>query len=193
MKKKKKPQLRQKVPYVFFLCVGIAIGYQGREYVPLHDDTIAVEQEASTLFDIRFSPRGGCLNLILHTLAQAKNHIYVQAYSFTSVEISDALIAAHQRGVKVIVLGDKESSHSRYSKLQKLIDHGIAVRIDKVSGLAHNKIMIVDDTCVITGSFNWSANAEKRNAENIIRIKNKAVNNTYNKNFFKRYDNANPL
>lgn len=36
----------------------------------------------------------------------------------------------------------------------------------------HNKYLIVDDKTVETGSFNYTANAEKHNAENVIVIKN---------------------
>ena len=45
-----------------------------------------------------FSPRGGCTQLIVDTLANAKSSVLVQAYSFTSEPIAQALAEAHGRG-----------------------------------------------------------------------------------------------
>lgn len=49
-----------------------------------------------------FSPKGGCTNAIVQELDKAKSSILVQAYSFTSAPIAKVLVAAHERGVKVI-------------------------------------------------------------------------------------------
>ena len=37
--------------------------------------------------------------------------------------------------------------------------------------IAHNKIMIIDQATIITGSFNFTKEAEERNAENLLVIK----------------------
>jgi len=36
--------------------------------------------------------------------------------------------------------------------------------------IAHNKVMLIDRKTIITGSFNFSAAAEDRNAENLLVI-----------------------
>ncbi|XVN43650.1 MAG: phospholipase D-like domain-containing protein [Candidatus Rickettsia vulgarisii] len=45
----------------------------------------------------------------------------------------------------------------------------------KVPGIAHNKIMIIDKSKVITGSFNFINSADKRNAENVLLIDNSVL------------------
>lgn len=42
---------------------------------------------------------------------------------------------------------------------ERLASTGVPVLVDTVPGLMHNKIMIIDDATVLTGSFNyiWSA------------------------------------
>lgn len=182
--KRRTPWKKMPFPLLIF-ALGLSIGYRSYEYFPAHK-RIEVSN-ANAIFDIRFSPRGGSLQLILDSLAKAQAHIYVHAYSFTSKEITEALIKAHLRGVKVLVIADKRESKNRYCRLQELKNVGIQVRIDKVSGLAHNKIMVIDSDWVITGSYNWSAAAEKRNAENILRITNEKINACYEENFFARY------
>ena len=49
--------------------------------------------------------------------------------------------------------------------------HAVPVFIDWRPAIAHNKIMIIDDETLITGSYNWTAAAENRNAENLLIIK----------------------
>ena len=48
---------------------------------------------------------------------------------------------------------------------------GVDVYLDLVAGIAHNKVMIIDQSIVITGSFNFTESAEaaeKRNTENVV-------------------------
>jgi phosphatidylserine/phosphatidylglycerophosphate/cardiolipin synthase-like enzyme len=49
---------------------------------------------------------------------------------------------------------------------------------------AHNKVMVIDGDTVITGSFNFTAAAEKSNAENLLIVAGKhALAEGYEKNF----------
>lgn len=56
------------------------------------------------------------------------------------------------------------------SEYQRPKEAGVAVRNDADSQLMHDKVMIIDSLIVLTGSFNWSKNAEERNNENPIII-----------------------
>ena len=47
---------------------------------------------------------------------------------------------------------------------------GVPIRADRNEKLHHNKYAIIDGVTIITGSYNWSENAEKRNAENCLII-----------------------
>jgi len=139
---------------------------------------------------VRFSPRGHCTQLVEETVAQAKERIWVQAYGFTSSPIADALIAAHQRGVEVKILVDRSQVKSKYSQLKHVMKQGITVAVDKVPGIAHNKVMIVDDAYVLTGSFNWTKAAETRNAENLLLIRDAKLNGVYAAEWQKRAEKA---
>jgi phosphatidylserine/phosphatidylglycerophosphate/cardiolipin synthase-like enzyme len=52
-----------------------------------------------------------------------------------------------------------------------LNDVDIAVRQDGKHAIAHNKVIVIDQVVVITGSFNFTNSAETRNAENILILK----------------------
>ena len=126
-----------------------------------------------------FSPRGGGLNMILESLATAKKTLCIAAYSLTSQPIADAVIAAHRRGVRVICLADQSQRNVGNSQLQRLVAAGIPVHMGRVRtinqrsrriSLMHHKVMVIDGRCLLTGSYNFTKNAEEHNAENILWI-----------------------
>ena len=119
-----------------------------------------------------FSPHQNCAKELIDTLGNAKRSIYVQAYSFTNNDVAMALIEAKGRGVNVRVYIDKSRVKEKHCKIHKLIEAKIPVIVQKSKHIAHNKIMIIDDELVITGSFNWTQNATK-NEENLNFIKSK--------------------
>jgi phosphatidylserine/phosphatidylglycerophosphate/cardiolipin synthase-like enzyme len=117
------------------------------------------------------SPRGGCTQAVVGEIRRARKEVLVQAYSFTSKPIADALLEAKGRGVAVEILLDRSNEAETYTELSHLIDHGLAPHIDAQHAIAHNKIMIIDRRVLITGSFNFTHQAEAENAENLLIIK----------------------
>ena len=63
---------------------------------------------------------------------------------------------------------------------------GVPVLIDRIHGIAHNKVMIVDGIRVITGSFNFTRAAQARNAENLLVIKDQGLAGRYVRNWRER-------
>ena len=118
-----------------------------------------------------FSPAGGCCEAIVQEIKKAKREILVQAYSFTSKDISQALVDAKKRRVKVDIILDGSNEREQYTELHFFLEHGLEPQIDAHHPIAHNKIMIIDGKTIITGSFNFTNQAEKENAENLLIIK----------------------
>jgi phosphatidylserine/phosphatidylglycerophosphate/cardiolipin synthase-like enzyme len=117
------------------------------------------------------SPKGGCTESIVAELNKARSEILVQAYSFTSKPIAEALVAAKGRGVNVDILLDRSNEQEAYTELGHLLEQGMHPHIDAQHAIAHNKIMIVDRKVLITGSFNFTHQAEHENAENLLIIR----------------------
>jgi len=132
---------------------------------------------------VYFSPRGGCLAAVVEAVDGAKLSIDVQAYSFTHPAIGAALIAAHKRGVTVRVILDAGQKIDAHSQRSAVAAAGIPVWIDARHAIAHNKIMIVDGQSVVTGSFNFSRQAEEANAENLLVIHNTELAGQYEANW----------
>jgi phosphatidylserine/phosphatidylglycerophosphate/cardiolipin synthase-like enzyme len=133
---------------------------------------------------VYFSPHGGCTDAILGQINQAKTEVLLQAYSFTSQPIARALIQAKKRGVKIIAVLDKSNRTQKYSAATFLKNMGIPVFIDDNHAIAHNKIMIIDNRVVITGSFNFTLAAENKNAENLLILEDLPdLTRAYQENF----------
>ena len=124
-----------------------------------------------------FSPEDNIQKTLVNTINNAQRNILVQAYLFTDERIGDALIAAHKRGVNVEILLDSEMALTGKNILtMRLFEAGIPIRLETQYENAHNKIMVFDhDTAkavVVTGSYNFTYSAQKRNAENVVVIRN---------------------
>lgn len=130
-------------------------------------------------WSVCFSPRGGCTQQIVDAIGSAHQDILVQAYSFTSRPIAEALITAHQRGVRVELIADTSQRTERQSLIDRVAEAGIPVRIDAAHAIAHNKVMILDGETVLTGSFNFTRAAEERNAENLLIIHDRSLAERY--------------
>jgi phosphatidylserine/phosphatidylglycerophosphate/cardiolipin synthase-like enzyme len=139
----------------------------------------------NTQAHVYFSPKGGCTDAIVDQIGKAKTEIFVQAYSFTSAPIAKALVNAHKRGVKVQAILDKSQRKERYTSATFLSNAGIPTFIDAEHAIAHNKIMIIDSSMVITGSFNFTKAAEEKNAENVLIINSKELAKIYMDNWNK--------
>jgi len=122
-------------------------------------------------WEVYFSPNGGAAAAIVRELNQARQSVYVQAYSFTSAPIARALLRAQQRGVAVAAILDKSQQTEKYSAADFLAHAGIQTMIDSAHAIAHNKVMVIDEQTVITGSFNFTRAAEEKNAENLLVIR----------------------
>jgi phosphatidylserine/phosphatidylglycerophosphate/cardiolipin synthase-like enzyme len=127
-----------------------------------------------------FVPEQECDGPVVQAIAAAQKTIRVQAYGFTSRVILRALAEARSRGVDVQAILDKSddrpdtddqpSKRKRTSGARFTTAANIPTWIDDGVAIAHNKVIIIDGHLVIGGSYNYTASAERRNAENVTFI-----------------------
>ena len=151
---------------IFALGVSLGIAYEEMVGVGTWHNFHAETDK----INVCFTPPSGCGSLIAQEISKAKKTIFVQAYGFTSKPIIYQLKEAKNRGVKVSIILDGGHLSKNKPIYQELKDAGIEVSSDKMSGIAHNKVMIIDKHKVITGSFNFTKSADTRNAENVVLI-----------------------
>ncbi len=141
-------------------------------------DTLAdpVVQPAQGTLQAVFTPWDDVEAVLSDVIDGAHKQVLVQAYLLTSKKIASTLVAAHRRGVEVLILLDAgQLARSTSLVVPKLAAAGIPVWLETKYQNAHNKIIVVDaDTAhpaVVTGSFNFTWTAQHRNAENILVVR----------------------
>jgi len=141
-----------------------------------------VAAPAGQQIEVGFSLKQGAEELVLKVINSSTKSLRVAAYSFTSAPVVSALLAAHKRGVEVAVIvdyrnnfvegcGDRGACKGRHA-VGTLINAGIPVRVIDKYAIFHNKFLLSDSKHMELGSFNYSASAATRNAENAIAIWN---------------------
>ncbi len=154
-----------------------AQAFSGKDLVALVNQVTtpsAHEQQfaGSASYTLCFVPDGpSCENMLVDAIKRTHKSLLIQAYSFTSPPIAQAVAQAHRRGVDVRVIVDKSQVGDKYTSATFLKHAGIPVVVDGDVAIAHNKTMIFDQQAVFTGSFNFSRSAQQRNAENGLIIK----------------------
>ncbi|MEX2161134.1 MAG: phospholipase D-like domain-containing protein [Anaerolineales bacterium] len=144
------------------------------------------------LVETYFSPDDGVAAHLVRLVDGAYNSIFFLAYSFTSDELADALLAAQARGVEIHgVMDNTQAAHSA-SEYPRLLDAGIEVRLDGEGGSLHHKVLVIDETIVVTGSYNFSANAEQRNDENALVIHDANLASEFIEEFWRIWELAQP-
>jgi phosphatidylserine/phosphatidylglycerophosphate/cardiolipin synthase-like enzyme len=145
------------------------------------------ECTATAKIELRYSPDGDCTKAIIRELDTAKSKILMLAYSFTSDPITQALIKARHRGVEVQAIIDSARLFEKSNCTQALADNRVTVYGDNAHAIQHQKVFIIDpdevNATLILGSFNFTAAAEKSNAENVAVIRSQDLASAAKKNW----------
>lgn len=120
---------------------------------------------------------------IVSQIAQAKESIHVQIFKFNSKPIARALIEAKKRGLDVVVMVDGVEAKDARNRAKMLTESGVPVFVDREHATMHNKVMIVDRDRVLTGSFNYTKRADRKNAENLLVLCDPNLRDRYFENW----------
>lgn len=144
-----------------------------------------------SLVEVYFSPQDGTLEHIISAVNAAQESICFLAYSFTSDDLSQALIERAQAGVSVQGVFDEDQYQSNTgTEYDRLKNASLDVRLDGNPRLMHHKVIVIDGQVVITGSYNFSNNAEHVNDENTLIIHNQDIASQYLAEFQEIYSLA---
>ena len=157
------------------LGVGIALTYHPAPTIP----------PALYKTETYFSPNGGVASNIIKAINSTKASIDLAIFDLTSNEIASSLERAQKRGVKIRIIADSRQAKGHNSMIPALADDQLSLKIThgEGRGIMHNKFAIFDGKLMITGSYNWTNNAERFNYENAIFITDPNVIGQYQKEF----------
>lgn len=145
--------------------------------------SLLLTNNANALQRVGFSPSSVCKDNIIELIHTAKHSIDFAIFTFTDIDIANALHIAHSHGIEVNFVYDKSQAKSKHSQVEYLLDAEINGKPGKTRGLMHNKYIIIDNKILLTGSFNWTKNAVRSNNENCIVLDDAEIVSSFVNNF----------
>jgi phosphatidylserine/phosphatidylglycerophosphate/cardiolipin synthase-like enzyme len=145
----------------------------------------------NSMVQVYFSPDDRFRSQHLIPLLQAaKQSVHFMAFAFTSRDIGNTLSDLKQQGIEIKGVVDSSQSGASAAQYDDLKNKGIDVLLDGNLQKLHHKVMIIDHRYVVTGSYNFSQNAETRNDENSVIIDNTTLASRYEQEFTRVYQKA---
>jgi phosphatidylserine/phosphatidylglycerophosphate/cardiolipin synthase-like enzyme len=119
--------------------------------------------------EVYFSPDDHVAKRIVELLRGAEHSIYFLAYSFTANDFGEIMRQKAKAGLTVSgVMEESQVKSNQGSEYTPFKDAELPVYLDGNAGQMHHKVIIIDEEIVITGSYNFSASAERTNDENVV-------------------------
>jgi phosphatidylserine/phosphatidylglycerophosphate/cardiolipin synthase-like enzyme len=144
-----------------------------------------------TPIDVYFSPDDHVQDSIIELINNAEVSIYFMAFSFTSDPIGNAIRVSAKEGVVVAGVMETDQIKSNIgTEFDPFSQAGLDVFSDGNDGLMHHKVMIIDESIVILGSYNFTNSAETKNDENLLVIYNEDIAAQFMDEFQRVYTQA---
>ena len=143
--------------------------------------------------DAFFSPGDACRNIIINQIMYAVSRISICVFTISDDRITNAIIDSHKRGKEVRIITDNDKSLDMGSDIAKLHQEGVLIKMDSTPNHMHHKFMVVDNSALLTGSYNWTLSAAKYNHENVLLTTEGGVVKSYLKEFSDLWNKMEPF
>lgn len=139
---------------------------------------------------VLFGSEDGAIEQIIPYIQNAQSSIRFMAFSFTHDGLGDAMLAQAEEGVDLAGIFETRGSETDSSELGKLFCAGYAMRQDGNPSTFHHKVIVIDEQIVVTGSLNFSDNANESNDENVVIIAEPNIARLFLEEFDRRWVEA---
>lgn len=146
-----------------------------------------------TPIQVLFSPEDKAMANLIALVRDAKVSVRFLAFSFTDSALAQMMVERARAGVDVRGIFETFGSAGMSSELKTLWCAGLPVRQDGNASFLHHKVIIVDDSIVVTGSLNFSANADGVNEENVVILDNAEIAALYVQEFETLWSQSNAV
>jgi mitochondrial cardiolipin hydrolase len=117
----------------------------------------------------------------------SRSSIVAALYRLNSKRLGRALGEASERGVNIRLVLDRTKYEETEATREIVASGRFAVRLTQgrkgQSSKMHHKFALVDETIVLTGSYNWTNESEEGNHENLVILREPAVFEVYRAEF----------
>jgi phosphatidylserine/phosphatidylglycerophosphate/cardiolipin synthase-like enzyme len=128
-----------------------------------------------------FSPADEVMQKLVQYVKGSRKSIRFMAFTYTHPDLVDAMIARTKAGVNV--QGVIESRGASQGALVPLFVAKLPVKVDGNKYTMHHKVIIIDNSIVVTGSFNFTETADTANDDNVLVIHSPVVAALYLQEF----------
>jgi phosphatidylserine/phosphatidylglycerophosphate/cardiolipin synthase-like enzyme len=142
---------------------------------------------AGTPVQVFFAPEDKVASRLIPLIENARQSIRFMAFSFTHDALGAAVLARAKAGLDVQGIFETRGSETQYSQLPPLFCAGVPVRQDGNPATFHHKVFIIDGQTIVTGSYNFSNNADEGNNENALILTNRDLAAQYFQEFERRW------
>ena len=139
---------------------------------------------------IFFSSEDKVIDQIIPLIESSRQSIRFMAFSYTHDGLEEAMQARAQAGVDLQGIFETRGSETEYSALPKLYCAKVPARQDGNPGTFHHKVIVIDGRIVVTGSLNFSDNADQSNDENTVILTSPEIARLYLQEFDRRWAEA---
>ncbi len=162
------------------------------EFGPTSTSTVSNQSTTidGTPVQVLFAAEDEVVSQLVPLVEGATDSIRFMAFSFTHDDLGQAVRKKAKGGVDVKGIFEVRGSETEYSELTALYCDDVAVRQDGNKGTFHHKVFVIDDKTVVTGSLNFSDNADNSNDENVVIINNSDIAAQYLQEFDRRWAEA---
>lgn len=106
---------------------------------------------------------------LLSIINDAQKSLRIAMFTWTRKDLAQAVIRAHQRGVDVEVVIDRNAGKGAGAEIVDiLVAAGVPVSLSQGVALLHYKMLYVDDRLLVNGSANWTKAAFGKNDDCFI-------------------------
>ena len=128
-----------------------------------------------------FAPADEVMQKLVQYVKGSRKSIRFMVFTYTHPDLAEAMIAQHKAGVDV--QGVIERRGASQGALVPLFVAKLPVKVDGNKYTMHHKVMIIDNSIVVTGSFNFTDAADTSNDDNVLVIHSPVVAALYLQEF----------
>jgi phosphatidylserine/phosphatidylglycerophosphate/cardiolipin synthase-like enzyme len=164
--------------------------------------TASAAYDADAGLNVQFGPADRLDSTVIRRIRAARRSIYVAMFDLGQRAIIDELLAARRRGVRVVLIVDRNQAEDPAQLLDDMLECGgqivdggvrcadggpstpvLRANTGSIFVKMHQKYSIYDEEFVIAGSYNWTNLATYYNHENIVEIRSPRIAQRFLGNF----------
>ena len=142
-----------------------------------------------SIFEVHFFPNSSEEMHLINLISKTKISLDIAMFTINNIHIAEEIKKIFYKGIKLRIITDGECIKMPSSNIYSLAAIGINIKTDdSVRYHMHHKFCVIDNSVVVTGSFNWTDQAVNHNQENLLFLENKDLAIKYSNEFQKLWD-----